>query len=165
MAEILVKKLHNILEDVPELSHVLPEDLLFELRPTDNPKSAVKVFENILDLYSSRNSGSASINLFPSISKGDCREVCIGIATRSFGSKRDENRNRTGFKGLIKEIIQYWQNCGSVNMKTILFTCEWRDSDFNKDWKDIVENYKNQGKKVIIIEFWDGGYIKRFPIK
>jgi hypothetical protein len=161
---ILSKSLNQILEDVPEAAGIF-EHLEESL---NNPKNRTisKVLEDFIDNNSSTKSQSGtSYNFYPSLNKdGDCKEVCVGVATKSFGSKWDEDRLRTGFKGLMKEMIQYWENCGSINKTTILLTTEWRDVDFNNDWKDIVDNHVNRGKKVIIIQVIQSGKIRTYPV-
>ena len=161
---ILSKSLNQILEDVPEAADIF-EHLEESL---NNPKNRTisKVLEDFIDNNSSTKSQpGTSDHFYPSLNKdGDCKEVCVGVATKSFGSKWDEDRLRTGFKGLMKEMIQYWENCGSINKTTILLTTEWRDVDFNNDWKDIVDNHVNRGKKVIIIQVIQSGKIRTYPV-
>lgn len=81
---------------------------------------------------------------------------------KKFGHKRDEIKNRTGFKGLIIEIIEYWIGCGNINNKTILFTTDWDNVVFNENWKGIVDKYKSQGKEVKIFEVCDDKIIVRY---
>jgi len=165
MSNLTEKKFYEILELVPELSHIFPElehVLKSDLEKTTKAKPAKKILEEIIDKYAIGKGGQGQMNFYPSEVYSPCMELCIGIATKGFGNKRDENNNRTGFKGLIKEIIEYWITCGSINKRTILFTTEWRDDDFVGNWKGIVDKYKAQGKEVIIIEVWNDNYIIRY---
>jgi hypothetical protein len=126
-------------------------------------KSPIELLETIIDKFNSDKGISSNRNFYPSTKKIDCKEMCLGIATKGYDYKRDVKRNRTGFKGLIKEIVKYWINCGAINKTTIILTTEWRDKAFKDDWLEIVDTYKKRGKKVVIIEF--GGidnYIIRF---
>ena len=164
MDNIIVKKFHQILVEIPELAHIFPE-LEHELNLAKNskPRLAKKILEDIIDRNATGRGGQAQMNFFPSEPGGGCFELCIGIATKGYGYKRDIAKNRTGFKGLINEIIEYWFRCGSVNKKTILLTTQWKDDDFEEKWKSKVDAYRALGKQVIIIEVWKENYIVRYP--
>jgi hypothetical protein len=161
---ILSKSLSEILEDVPGVGGIFEH--LEESLSNSKTRSISKILEDFIDDDSSTKSQSGgSYNFYPSLNKdGDCKEICVGVATRSFGSKWDDDKLRTGFKGLMKEMVQYWENCGSINKTTILLTTEWRDFDFNNDWKDIVDNHVSRGKRVIIIQVIQSGKIRTYPV-
>jgi hypothetical protein len=166
MDNIIEKKFHQILLEIPELAHIFPElehELNSHLLENSKPKSAKKILEDIIDRNASKSGGQPQMNFYPSEKKVGCFELCIGIATMGYGFKRDDEKNRTGFKGLINEIIEYWITCGSVNKKTILLTTQWKDDDFEEKWKSIVDAYRAKGKQVIIIEVWKENYIVRYP--
>jgi hypothetical protein len=165
MTNLNEKEFYQILEVVPELSHIFPElehVLKSHLDETSKPRPAKKILEEIIDKNAFGRGGQGQMNFYPSEINSPCMELCIGIATKGYGNKRDEKNNRTGFKGLIKEIIEYWISCGSINKRTILLTTEWRDEDFVENWKGIVDKYKAKGKQVIIIEVWNDKYIIRY---
>lgn len=165
MSNLTGKNFYEILDEVPELSEILPEiEHYFSSQSSSNNKriSAKKILEEIIDSNTNRLDTGGRMNFYPSDKSTGCMELCIGIATKGYGRKREEKINRTGFKGLIKEIIQYWMSCGRVNKRTILFTTELRDDDFNANWKDIVDSYKATGKSVKIIEVWNDNYIVRY---
>jgi hypothetical protein len=149
-------KFHQIIEEVPELTHVLPEQILLELKSHSNsdyikkPRSAKKILEDIIDNYSNNNRSKGVMNFYPSNISAPCMELCVGVATKKFGFKRDDDKNRTGFKGLITDIIKYWLNCGSVNTRTILYTTDWDPQAFSENWKSIIDTYKAKGKVVKI---------------
>jgi hypothetical protein len=84
-----------------------------------------------------------SFNFYPSDIDGGCHSFCLGIATKKFGHKRDENKNRTGFKGLIKELISYWLTC-NLNKTTIILTTDWDNDVFKELWKDIIESNRRK---------------------
>ena len=161
-------KFHQIIEEVPELTHVLPEQILLELESHSNsdyikkPRSAKKILEDIIDNFANNKNGQLVMNFIPSNPGGNCMPLCVGMATKKFGGKRDENKNRTGFKGLITDIIKYWLNCGSVNTRTILYTTDWDNVSFNENWKSIIDTYKAKGKFVKVYEVCDDKLIERY---
>jgi len=143
--------------------HPLIEDLLKDNHNGKEIKSAKELLDKIIDKLNSNNEDGNKMNFYPSDKETNCKQLCLGIATKGYECKREEKKNRTGFKGLIKVIVKYWINCGSINKTTILLTTEWRENSFKNDWVEIVDSYKKQNKKVIIIEF--GGidsYIIRY---
>ncbi len=161
-------KFHQIIEEVPELTHVLPEQILLELKSHSNsdyikkPRSAKKILEDIIDNYSNNNRSKGVMNFYPSNISAPCMELCVGVATKKFGFKRDDDKNRTGFKGLITDIIKYWLNCGSVNTRTILYTTDWDPQAFSENWKSIIDTYKAKGKFVKVYEVCDDKLIERY---
>jgi hypothetical protein len=173
MKNSIEKEFQQILLEVPELTHIFPEiehQLRNDLDEKNKPKSAKKILEDIIDKNAnkvkSKESG-AKLNFYPSpLEYGDCEELCIGIATKGYGYKKDDNNKRTGFTGLINDIVEYWITCGVKNKRTILFTTEWRYDDFNKKWKGKVDRYKENGKEVLIFEVYEVEnivkYIKRY---
>jgi hypothetical protein len=167
MSNLNEKEFYQILEEVPELSHISPE-LEHELRSHLNDKIRVsrpakKILEDIIDKNANGRGSQGKMNFYPSPPPStSCMQLCIGIATKKFGHKRDEIKNRTGFKGLIIEIIEYWIGCGNTNNKTILFTTDWDNVVFNENWKGIVDKYKSQGKEVKIFEVCDDKIIVRY---
>ena len=167
MTKLNEKEFYQILEEVPELSHISPE-LEHELSSHLNDKTRVsrpakKILEDIIDKNANGRGSEGKMNFYPSPPPStSCMKLCIGIATKKFGHKRDENKNRTGFKGLIIEIIEYWIGCGNINNKTILFTADWDNVVFNENWKGIVDKYKSQGKEVKIFEVCDDKIISRY---
>ena len=92
-----------------------------------------------------------TFNFFPSDKPGGaCHEFCFGIATKKFGHNRDVDKNRTGFKGLIKEIVGYWLSCGDINQTSIIHTFDWDEDDFVNNWENIINKYKSKGKNIKI---------------
>ena len=160
------QRLLTLFHDDHELREFLPliEHLLEGIHPNSKEmKSASDLLDEIIDKINSKTGNSIDMNFYPSDNTVNCQEKCLGIATKGYDYKRDEKKNRTGFKGLIKDIVKYWISCGSVNKSTVLLTTEWREKAFKDDWSAIVDTYKKQGKKIIIIEF--GGidsYIVRY---
>lgn len=148
------QKLLSLFHDDQDLRELFPsiEDLITHIENKET-KSATELLEEIIDKLNSSNNNESDLNFYPSDKSGNCKIKCLGIATKGYDYKKDEKKNRTGFKGLIKDIVKYWITCGAINKITVLLTTEWREKAFNDDWKAIVDSYKKQGKKIIIIEF------------
>jgi|LakMenE18May11ns_1017448.scaffolds.fasta_scaffold9726857_2 hypothetical protein len=146
-------KFHQIIEEVPELTHISPEleHLLLKhsnLDTSKKNKSAKKILEDIIDNFANNKNGQSVMNFIPSNPGGNCMPLCVGMATQAYGGKRDEIKHRTGFKGLMIDIIRYWIRCGSVNTKTILFTVQFNNEHFDENWRSILDEYKAKGKVV-----------------
>ena len=130
--------------------------------------SPVSILEDWIDEINKlgKGKGPSSFNFYPSEQDGKCHELCIGVATHKFGHNRDKNRNRTGFEGLMKDIIGQWLNC-PITKNTILITTDWDDVAFIKQWIQILDNYtRDKNKKVKIYYFLNypaGTYIQMYP--
>ena len=161
-----VKKLESIINEAPELGPL--QDFIKKLLNFGDQKNEIKtVIEFLEELikYMGHYGSYGSFNFFPSDAAGSCHELCIGIATKPFEHKyyKNEKGNRTGFKGMIKEIIAYWFNCYDKNKTTLLITPEWRETVFQENWKKIIDAYVKKGRKVIIIEIISlNDYIRRY---
>jgi hypothetical protein len=131
-------------------------------------KSIKKILEDWIDELNnlSNENGPNSFNFYPSTRFGSCCSVCIGVATKKFGHNRDQDKPRTGFKGLIKEIIGQWLSCSNTN-DTIIVTVDWDEEVFEKEWKPIIDRYtSNQNKNVKIYYFLAnqvGYYLQQYP--
>jgi len=148
-------KFHQIIEEVPELTHISPEleHLLQKhsnLDTSKKNKSAKEILEYIIDNFANNKNGQSVMNFIPSKPGGDCRSLCVGMATQAYGGKRDLKKHRTGFKGLMIDIIRCWIRCGSINTKTILFTVQFNNQHFDENWRSILDTYKAKGKVVKI---------------
>jgi hypothetical protein len=106
--------------------------------------------EGLIDSVNDGFSKNGFMNFYPSNLKGGCHTFCLGVATKKFDYKRDKDRNRTGFKGLIKELIAYWFNC-NVNQKTIILTTDWDNEAFEDGWKKIIDSYENNTRHEVEI--------------
>jgi hypothetical protein len=112
--------------------------------------------------------GPSSFNFYPSDRSGDCKESCIGVATKKFGHNRVEKKNRTGFEGLIKDIIGQWFRC-SITRNTVILTIDWDEPVFEKEWKQIIDEYvaasaRNKSVKIYhILDYPVGTYIQKYP--
>jgi len=116
------------------------------------------------------------INFYPSETLGGgCQSICVGFATKGFNSDRDKKK-RTGFKGLMQDIIIYWLNCGKCsansrlcNRTTILFVTEWNSSSFKNSWEKIIDGYctystTNISHMVFVIEISpNGDFFTHYP--
>ena len=134
-------------------------------------KNVKKCFEDIINELS-QGKGNAKMNFYPSNKTGDCHTYCLGIATKKFGHHREkvDDKNppdglKTGFKGLMINIIGYWLTC-SINKTTVLVTLDWDDEAFVKDLEHIINKHIISGKKVKIFEILERNrtYICRYPI-
>lgn len=96
--------------------------------------------------------GWPSFNLYPSEDRSECHRVCIGIATRDFGHNCSSN-NQCGFSGLMLNLIGHWFTCYNNNKFTLIITPDWNTSQFEKDWKSIINSHCSTGKRVLIVEF------------
>jgi hypothetical protein len=156
-----------ILEELEFLNHEYPEIIpkIFGSVDTVNGKKFVKKdYENLIDQLNKNSSGPSSFNFYPSDKDGACHKFCFGVATKKFGHSLE--KNRTGFKGLIKEIIGYWLTCGNINQTTIIHTLDWDEEAFEKDWEGILNKYKSNGKEIKIYEIFEreGTSKLRYPI-
>ena len=163
--KIELQRLYNELEvlnnEFPEILHGFRTDNNF-----DRKKFVKKDYENLIDRLNS-GSGPGTFNFYPSDkTDGACHKFCFGIATKKFGHNRELDKNRTGFKGLIKDIIGYWLSCGNINQTTIIHTLDWDEEDFVKDWEDIINHYRNNGKNIKIYEISEreGTATLKYPI-
>jgi hypothetical protein len=105
------------------------------------------------------------MNFYPSASEVGCMEFCFAIATNKFGHEYKKDKKRTGFKGLIKELIKYWLSCSSTNKETEIIVLDWDSEAFEKEWKGIVDHYCSKlSKQVRIYEIMesDNSYVKRY---
>ncbi len=144
--------------------HLLRIDDFFK---KNNKSSAKSNLEDWIDEMNKlgKGQGPSSLNFYPSEKGAVCHESCIGVATNPFGHNRDKNRNRTGFEGLMKDIIGHWFNCDNTR-NTILITTDWSEDKFKNEWKQIIDSYTNKNKKVKIYYFLDfpvGTYIQMYP--
>lgn len=158
--QVLYKEIDLLNEEFPEIRH------LFGIENVIGRKRNLKKdYENVIDLLNSR-SGPGTFNFYPSENGGSCHPFCFGIATKKFGHNRELNKNRTGFKGLIKELVAYWISCGNINQTTIIHTFDWDEEDFIKDWEAIINSYKNKGKiiKIYLISEREGNATLKYPI-
>ena len=138
-------KLFDIFEKIEDLKKHYPKLGLAE------------ILEILIDKNEDLLGGNNSFNFYPSDKMTSCRTLCIGIATKKFGYDRVNGTNRTGFKGLIKSLIEYWFSCGDINKNTILLTEDWDEKNFEKEWKDIIDSYKAKGKVIFIIQPFPNG--------
>ena len=167
--ELLSEEFHSLIRLDSTVSdekeqHLLRIDDFFKKHPNGSTKS---ILEDWIDEMNNlgRGQGPSSFNFYPSEEGGGCHESCIGVATNPFGHNRDKNRNRTGFEGLMKDIIGQWFEC-DITRKTILITTDWSEEKFNNEWKQIIDSYTNKNKKVKIYYFLDypvGTYIQMYP--
>lgn len=167
--EILSEELQDLIRKDSSVSdenlqHLLKIDEFFKKKPNGSAKS---ILEDWIDDMNKLGSGQgpSSFNFYPSEDGGVCHESCIGVATNSFGSNRDKNRNRTGFEGLMKDIIGQWFNCDNTK-NTVLMTTDWDETVFNNQWKQIIDSYTNKNKRVKIFFFLPfpvGNYIQMYP--
>lgn len=106
-----------------------------------------------------------TFNFYPSDKTGVCHEFCLGIATRKFGHNATPDKNRTGFKGLIKNIIPYWFSCFEMNKTTIILTMDWDSEAFEKEWESIIDSYCAKGKEVLILQILEKekAYLVKYP--
>jgi hypothetical protein len=131
-------------------------------------KSTIKILEDWIDKINKigTNKGPSTMNFYPSDKTGDCKILCIGVATKKFGHGRHKDKPRIGFKGLIKDIICQWLNC-QITHNTIIITSDWDSDAFEKEWKQIIDSYcSNSSKKVKIYQFLDspvGSYLQKYP--
>jgi hypothetical protein len=130
------------------------------------PGNLKKELENIIDNINTSFSSPGNFNFYPSDSSTDCKEYCLGIATKKFGHDRLKDKNRTGFKGLIKELVQYWLECGRVNQTTVILVTDWDSGEFQKEWLDIINTRVRTGKSVRIYEILNDktSYLQRYPV-
>ena len=151
-------ELKLILEELEYLNHEYPKIIyrIFSSGDTIKGKKFVKKdYENLIDELNKNSDGPSTFNFYPSDKKGGCHEFCFGVATKKFGHSHDLEKNRTGFKGLIKEIIGYWLSCGNVNQTTIIHTLDWDEEAFEKDWEGIINKYKSKGKEIKIYQIFE----------
>ena len=135
----------QLVDDFPEIEH----DLQFDKK--DRKQSVKKTLEELIDKINNKK-GNLSINFFPSKTDGACHEILLGIATKKFGHNCDKAKLRTGFEGLIKNIIICWLRCYEVNKSTTIITMDWDEPNFARDWLEIIESYKSKGKKIRIFQ-------------
>ena len=130
------------------------------------PGTLKKELENIIDHINTSSSGTTSFNFYPSDNSTDCKEYCLGIATKKFGHDRLKDKNRTGFKGLIKELVQYWLKCGRINQTTIIIVTDWDGEEFEKEWLDIINARVATGKTVKVYQILNNktSYLQHYPI-
>lgn len=168
-----IEHLSEELQSLTRLNNSISEEMeRFLLRIDDyfkkNPKGSAKsILEDWIDEMNrlGKGKGPASFNFYPSEEGGVCHESCIGVATNPFGHNRDKNRNRTGFEGLMKDIIGQWFEC-DITRNTILITTDWSEDKFKNEWKQIIDSYTKKNKKVKIYYFLDfpaGTYIQMYP--
>ena len=166
MKNIQYHNLNNLFHEVEELHHFSNElEPLFKTTHKPTAKEIKKYFEDLIDKINAGKSGSGDFNFYPSDKYSACKNLCISIATKQFGHAYDKDKKRTGFKGLIKELICYWLSCGSINQKTIIFTFDWDSQAFDKKWRGIIDHYRSLGKEVIIFEIIEerAEYIQIYP--
>jgi len=166
MKEIKYQSLISLIHEVEELNFYSNEfEQLFLMNHKPSAKEIKKFFEDLIDLINSGKFAGADFNFYPSDKTSDCKNHCISIATKKFGHAYDSEKNRTGFKGLIKKLISYWLSCGRINEKTIIFTFDWDSDAFDKEWRGIIDHYCSLGKKVIIYEIVEerAEYIQIYP--
>jgi len=165
MSKREVKDLSLMIQEIPELKEVFPHFTeMLSREAKDSAKEIKRIFEDLIDKFN-RNGGTGSnINFYPSENTIGCKIFCLSIATDKFGWRLRKNQRRTGFKGLIKELLAYWYLCGATNQITIIITLDWDDEEFNKEWRSAIEAYASRGKTVKIFEVIEsqGAYIERF---
>lgn len=131
-----------------------------------------KGIEGLIDKVSENGLAGSSMNFYPSNNVVPCYSFCLGIATKKFGYHREKLGDevppeglRTGFKGLMLDIIGYWITCDE-NKTTVLITLDWDDEAFEKDWEQIIKRHSQNGKTVMIYEILERNatYILRYPI-
>jgi hypothetical protein len=131
----------------------ISDEHFFELNSLFNERDGRTLKDQLEDLIYSinnRSQGAGNTNFFPSNLNGKCQSFCLGVATKKFDHKREKDRNRTGFKGLIRELIAYWFTC-NVNQKTIILTTDWDNEAFEDEWKAIIQAYKNNTRHEVEI--------------
>lgn len=117
----------------------------------ENPYDTLrKLLEKIK--RSAGGQGWPSFNLYPSEERSECHRVCIGIATKDFGHSCSSN-NQCGFRGLMLNLIDNWFTCFNNNKFTLIITPDWNTSQFEKDWKSIINSHCSTSKRVLIVEF------------
>jgi hypothetical protein len=132
-------------------------------------QSTKKILEDWIDQINSHEKGKGpnSFNFYPSKNSVSCCNLSIGVATKKFGWSREKDKCRTGFKGLIKDIIGHWFRCKNTN-KTILLTTDWDKDAFEDGWKQIIDDYVDgTGNEVEIYYLLDkpvGSSILLYPI-
>ena len=165
------KKIELLKKDEPKISEILiniKEKLKHKYENDKlSGKEVKKYFEDVIDTINSGGfSGVGSFNFYPSTNSIGCCELCFAIATNKFGHEYKKDKSRTGFKGLIKELIKYWLGCNAINKETVILALDWDDEVFNKEWKEIVDHYRIQLNKTVkiyeIIES-SNSYIERYP--
>lgn len=104
----------------------------------------------------------ASINFYPSDTKGGCRSECIAVATEKFGDGK--TKKGFGFEGIIKEMCRHWWSCMKTTRNTMIVVRNWDQEAFESEYLDIIKNYESatQGR-VYIVESSPGQLIPRYP--
>jgi len=114
------------------------------------------------DLSRIQRQGQGSFNLYPSKNSISCQSNCIGIATKDFGHAKGANF-KSGFKGVILDLIAYWLGCFNTNQFTLILTPDWNTTNFEKEWAEIIQSHCKTGKQVLIVELIRGNkFLIRF---
>jgi hypothetical protein len=166
MQNIQPKNFNELIKDLTPIVHEYPEIFHHIFSNEGNQKKSIKAgLESLIDTLNS-GAGPSTFNFYPSKRRVGCHEFCLGIATKKFGHNRDRVSNRTGFKGLIKELISYWLSCGSINKTTIIITTDWDDQDFEDDWINILDSYVKKDKRVEIYQVLErqNAYLLKYPL-
>ncbi len=120
---------------------------------TNNELSKIPFFKIIQECARTLCKDEHVYNFYPSDTNVPCAELCIGFAEDSFGAyRKNQNDLKIGFKGLMIDIIKCWFTCFDKNKETILFTINWNEKEFEKDWLPIIEAYTSRDKKVLVIQ-------------
>lgn len=117
-------------------------------------QSTKKILEDWIDQINSLedSKGPNSFNFYPSTNSASCCNLSVGVATKKFGWSREKDKFRTGFKGLIKNIIVHWFRCNNTQ-KTILITTDWDEDAFDDGWKQIIDDYVNGTGNIVEIYY------------
>jgi len=160
-----VKDLRLIIQEIPELKELFPHfPEMLSKEKMASAKEVKRIFEDLIDKLNRGDVPDSDINFYPSNNTTNCKRFCLSIATDKFGWRLRVDQRRTGFKGLIKELISYWYRCGAINQTTIIITLDWDDEEFDKEWRGAIEAYASRGKTVKIFEVIEsvGGYLERY---
>jgi len=147
--------------------HLLMIEEFFKKHKDGSAKSILEAWIDDMNKLGKGN-GPSSFNFYPSEDGGVCHELCIGVATKKFGHNRVQNTNRTGFEGLIKDLIGQWFRC-SITRNTVILTMDWDEQAFVKEWIQILNEYvaaspRNKNVKIYhILDYPVGTYNQKYP--
>ena len=168
------RAISRILQDAnPELRDVfngIAEDLfdaiLEELRlPEDGKDDAVSTEDKDLDVsdilqkVSKRRGtwpvparlGDLPITAIPGGKRQAGQSVCVAKAT---GKWYEED----GFTGIIKQVIDFWQEHSKENQVTLIFTTAWNSEDFSEKFKQQFDSYCKGKHSVAIVYLSNLGF-------
>ena len=101
-----------------------------------------KVFSHSIERFVDRE---RNIRIVPSTKNIEFHEISIGKAF-------DKWRSQKGFKGIIENVINYWNSSKHHDYVTLVYTSSWDELDFNIRYKDEFDKYvNNTGRTVCVI--------------